>query len=100
MQEEIFGPVLTVQTIESEEEAIAIANSTDFGLVAGIYTRDIGKALKIARHVEAGQVTINDYWAGGIEVPFGGTKKSGFGREKGLEGIDAYTRTKAITIRH
>lgn len=100
VQEEIFGPVLTVQTIDSEEEAIAIANGTDFGLVAGIYTRDIGKALKIARQVEAGQVTINDYWAGGIEVPFGGTKKSGFGREKGLEGIDAYTRTKAITIRH
>lgn len=100
VQDEIFGPVLTVQVVDSEEEAVAVANGTEFGLVAGIYTRDIGRALKIARHVEAGQVTVNDYWAGGIEVPFGGTKKSGFGREKGLEGLDAYTRTKAITIRH
>lgn len=100
VQEEIFGPALVVQVVDSEDEAIAIANGTDFGLVAGIYTRDVGKALKIARRVDAGQVTINDYWAGGIEVPFGGNKKSGFGREKGLEGMDAYTRTKAITIRH
>lgn len=100
VQDEIFGPVLTVQVVDSEEEAIETANGTEFGLVAGIYTRDIGKAMKLARRIDAGQVTVNDYWAGGIEVPFGGTKKSGFGREKGLEGMDAYTRTKAITIRH
>ncbi|CAN7303465.1 aldehyde dehydrogenase family protein [Rhizobium sp. LjRoot30] len=87
-------------TVDGEEEAIDAANGTEFGLVAGIHARDIGKALKIARRAEAGQVTVKDYWAGGIEVPFGGTKKSGFGREKGLEGIDAYTRTKAITLRH
>ena len=68
--------------------------------MAGIYTRDIGKALRIARSIDAGQVTVNDYWAGGIEVPFGGNRKSGFGRDKGLEGIEAYLRTKAITIRH
>lgn len=100
VQEEIFGPVLAVQVVDNEEEAIAIANATEYGLVAGIYTRDVGKALRLARSIDAGQVTVNDYWAGGIEVPFGGNRKSGFGREKGLEGIDAYTRTKAITIRH
>ncbi|MHA6688380.1 aldehyde dehydrogenase family protein [Mesorhizobium sp. A556] len=100
IQQEIFGPVLSVQVVDGEDEALAMANSTEFGLVAGIYTRDIGKGLRLARSIDAGQVTINDYWAGGIEVPFGGNRKSGFGREKGLEGIDAYVRTKAITIRH
>ncbi len=100
IQQEIFGPVLSVQVLEGEEEALAMANATEFGLVAGIYTSDIGKALRLARKIDAGQVTINDYWAGGIEVPFGGNRKSGFGREKGIEGIDAYVRTKAITIRH
>jgi len=100
IQQEIFGPVLSVQVVDGEEEALAMANATEFGLVAGIYTSDIGKALRLARKVDAGQVTINDYWAGGIEVPFGGNRKSGFGREKGIEGIDAYVRTKAITIRH
>ena len=100
VQQEIFGPVLAVQIVEGEDEAIAMANSTEFALVAGVYTRDVGKALRMARAIDAGQVTVNDYWAGGIEVPFGGNRKSGFGREKGLEGIDAYLRTKAITIRH
>jgi aldehyde dehydrogenase (NAD+)/betaine-aldehyde dehydrogenase len=100
IQQEIFGPVLSVQIVDGEDEALAMANSTEFGLVAGVYTRDIGKALRLARLIDAGQVTINDYWAGGIEVPFGGNRKSGFGREKGLEGIEAYVRTKAITIRH
>ena len=100
VQEEIFGPVLSVQVVEDMEAAIAAANATEFGLMAGIYTRDIGKALTVARALDSGQVTINDYWAGGIEVPFGGNRKSGFGREKGLEGLDAYLRTKAITIRH
>lgn len=100
IQQEIFGPVLSVQIVDGEDEALAMANATEFGLVAGIYTRDVGKALRLARSIDAGQVTINDYWAGGIEVPFGGNRKSGFGREKGLEGIDAYVRTKAITIRH
>lgn len=100
IQQEIFGPVLAVQVVDGEDEALAMANSTEFGLVAGIYTHDIDKALRLARSIDAGQVTINDYWAGGIEVPFGGNRKSGFGREKGIEGIDAYVRTKAITIRH
>lgn len=100
VQEEIFGPVLSVQVVDGDEEALEMANSTEFGLVAGIYTQDIGKALRMARSIDAGQITVNDYWAGGIEVPFGGNRKSGFGREKGAEGIDAYLKTKAITIRH
>jgi len=85
--QEIFGPVLAVQTFESEEEALALANGTEFALVAGIYTRDMSTALRMAQRVDAGQVTVNDYWAGGIELPFGGNRKSGFGREKGLEGL-------------
>lgn len=96
--QEIFGPVLVVQTFESEEEALSLANGTDFALVAGIYSRNMATALRMAQRVDAGQVTINDYWAGGIELPFGGNRKSGFGREKGLEGLDAYTRSKSITL--
>ncbi|UWR62709.1 aldehyde dehydrogenase family protein [Phaeobacter inhibens] len=96
--QEIFGPVLAIQVFEDEAEALALANGTEFALAAGIYTRDIATALRMARRVDAGQVTVNDYWAGGIELPFGGNRKSGFGREKGLEGLDAYTRSKAVTL--
>lgn len=95
---EIFGPVLAVQIFDTEEEALALANGTEFALAAGIYTRDLSRALRMARRVDAGQVTVNNYWAGGIELPFGGNRKSGFGREKGIEGLDAYTRSKAITL--
>ena len=96
--QEIFGPVLAVQIFESEEEALSLANGTEFALAAGIYTRDMATALRMAQRVDAGQVSVNDYWAGGIELPFGGNRKSGFGREKGLEGLDAYTRSKSITL--
>lgn len=99
VQEEIFGPVLTVQTADGPEEAMSLANCTDYGLVAGIYTRDIGRALALARDVEAGQVFINEYFAGGVETPFGGVKNSGFGREKGLEALKSYYRIKCITAR-
>jgi aldehyde dehydrogenase (NAD+)/betaine-aldehyde dehydrogenase len=99
VQQEIFGPVLAVQVVDSDEEALAAANGTEFGLMAGIYTRDIGRALRLARDIDSGQVTINEYWAGGVELPFGGNRKSGFGREKGIEGLDAYLRTKSITAR-
>jgi aldehyde dehydrogenase (NAD+)/betaine-aldehyde dehydrogenase len=99
VQQEIFGPVLAVQVVDDEAAALAAANGTDYALVAGIYTRDIGRALRLAREVDAGQVTINEYWAGGVAVPFGGNRKSGFGKEKGQEGLDAYLRTKTITAR-
>lgn len=99
VQEEIFGPVLSVQVADSIEHALMLANGTEFGLAAGIYTRDITKALRLARDIDAGQVYINEYFAGGVETPFGGNKLSGFGREKGLEGLHSYSRTKAVTVR-
>ena len=99
IQEEIFGPVLSVQVVDGEEEAVAVANGTDFGLVAGIYTRDFGRAHRMARDIDVGQVYINEYFAGGIEVPFGGNKLSGFGREKGFAALRSYTRTKSLTAK-
>jgi aldehyde dehydrogenase (NAD+) len=99
IQEEIFGPVLCVQLVDSPEEAIAIANNTPFGLCAGIYTKDITRAFHFARDIEAGQVFINQYFAGGVPTPFGGTKLSGFGREKGLAALASYFQVKCITAR-
>lgn len=96
--EEIFGPVLSVQVFEDEHEAVQLANGTEFGLIASVYTRDVGRAMRIAHAMDCGQVSVNEYWAGGLELPFGGNKKSGYGREKGWEGLDAYTKVKAITI--
>ncbi|NKN38926.1 aldehyde dehydrogenase family protein [Agrobacterium sp. a22-2] len=99
VQQEIFGPVLVVQPFDTEEEALALANGTDYGLVAGVYTRDFSAAHRLARDIDAGQVFINEYFAGGIEVPFGGNKMSGFGREKGLAALDAYSRVKSVAAR-
>jgi aldehyde dehydrogenase (NAD+) len=99
VQEEIFGPVLVVQIADDLEHAIELANGTQFGLVAGVYTKDVSKAFQFARRVSAGQVFINQYFAGGVETPFGGTKASGFGREKGLEGLRSYLQVKTITAR-
>lgn len=99
IQEEIFGPVLSVQIVDSPEQAIAVSNDTPFGLCAGIYSSDITKAMRFARDVEAGQVFINQYFAGGVATPFGGSKFSGFGREKGLAALGSYYRVKCITTR-
>lgn len=99
VQEEIFGPVLTVQIADDFDHACALAECTDFGLVAGIYTSDISKALRFARIASGGQVFINQYFAGGVETPFGGVKNSGFGREKGLEGLKSYYTVKTVTAR-
>lgn len=98
-REEIFGPVLTVQVAEDAEHALALANDCQYGLVAGIYTSDFARAHQLARRIDAGQIYINEYFAGGIEVPFGGNRKSGFGREKGLEGLKSYCKTKSIAAR-
>ncbi|MGZ9086566.1 MAG: aldehyde dehydrogenase family protein [Rhodoplanes sp.] len=95
----MFGPVLTVQVVDTAEEAIAVGNATPYGLVAGIYTADITKALRLASDIEAGQVFINQYFAGGVATPFGGVKSSGFGREKGLAALSSYVRIKCVTAR-
>ena len=100
-QEEIFGPVLTVTTFESVDEAIAIANGTPYGLVTGIWTRDIGKALEVATAVKSGQVRINAYSVeGSIGLPFGGFRRSGFGREQGVEALANYTQIKNVMINY
>lgn len=98
-QEEIFGPVLSVITFEDETEAIELANDVDFGLVAGVFTENIERAHRFARDVDAGQIYVNEWFAGGEETPFGGFKKSGFGREKGLAAIESYTQIKNVCAR-
>ena len=100
-QEEVFGPVLSVLPFEDESEAIDIANGTDFGLVAGVWSSDGQRATRVARKIRAGQVFVNAYGAGGgIELPFGGTRKSGHGREKGLEALHDFTTLKTIVFKH
>ncbi len=98
-REEIFGPVGVVIPFEDEEEAIRIANDVEYGLVAGIWTRDLRRAHRVAARLEAGQVFVNEYFAGGVETPFGGYKMSGYGREKGIEALHHYTQLKCVTIR-
>ncbi|WP_394199611.1 aldehyde dehydrogenase family protein [Litoreibacter albidus] len=97
-QEEIFGPVTCMTPFDTEAEAIALANGTEFGLVAGIFTRDLARSHRVACKLRAGQVFVNEWFAGGIATPFGGVGKSGFGREKGLEALYNYVRTKNIAI--
>ncbi len=100
-QQEIFGPVLAAMPFTSEDEALAIANGTPYGLVAGLWTRDGARQLRVARRLNCGQVFINNYGAGGgIELPFGGVKSSGYGREKGFEALLAFTRLKTIAVKH
>ena len=98
-QEEVFGPVLAIMPFDTEEEAIAIANGTEFGLVAGVFTQDISRAMRCTRRLKSGQVFVNEWYAGGIETPFGGVGLSGFGREKGQEALYSYVRTKNVAIR-
>jgi aldehyde dehydrogenase (NAD+) len=97
-REEIFGPVLAVIPFATEEEALEIANDSDYGLSAGIFTNDLERAHRFARDVVAGQVYVNEWFAGGVETPFGGHRDSGFGREKGLEALDQFTTTKNVCL--
>lgn len=97
-QEEIFGPVLSILTFRDLDECLEIANGVSYGLVAGIWTRDIKKAHWLAARIKAGQIYVNEYFAGGVETPFGGYKKSGFGREKGIEALVHYTQVKNVCV--
>ncbi len=98
-REEVFGPVGCVIPFDTEEQAIEIANDNDTGLAAGIWTRDLARAHRVAARIDAGQIYINEYWAGGVETPIGGYKMSGYGREKGIEALHDYTQVKCITIK-
>ena len=100
-QEEVFGPVLSAMAFQDEEQAVALANASEFGLVAGIWTRDGGRQFRMAKRVRSGQVFINNYGAGGgVELPFGGVKSSGYGREKGFEALLGFTTLKTVAIHH
>ncbi len=98
-KEEIFGPVLSVITFDTAEEAVAIANDTPYGLAAGIWTSDISKAHQTARAVRAGSVWVNQYDGGDMTAPFGGFKQSGNGRDKSLHALEKYTELKATWIK-
>ncbi len=99
--EEVFGPVLAAMPFADEADAARIANATEFGLVAGVWTRDGGRQLRMARAIRSGQVFINNYGAGGgVELPFGGVKSSGYGREKGFEALYGFTTLKTVVLQH
>jgi aldehyde dehydrogenase (NAD+) len=99
--DEVFGPVLSAMPFEDEADAVRLANATDFGLVAGVWTQDGGRQLRMARAVQSGQVFVNNYGAGGgVELPFGGVKRSGYGREKGFEALHGFTTLKTVVLRH
>ena len=98
-QQEVFGPVLVIMPFNDEEQAIEMANGTDFGLVAGVFGEGLSQTLRVANKLIAGQIFINEWFAGGVETPFGGVGLSGFGREKGQEAIYSYVQTRNIGIR-
>jgi aldehyde dehydrogenase (NAD+) len=98
-RDEVFGPVLSVLTFRDDDEAIEIANATPYGLVGGVFTRDLDRATRSAARLRCGQVFVNEWYAGGVETPFGGYGKSGYGREKGREALWNYVQTKNVAIR-
>ncbi|MBG6202072.1 aldehyde dehydrogenase (NAD+) [Labrenzia sp. EL_13] len=98
-QQEVFGPALSVLKFREDDEAIKIANSTPYGLVAGVFTSDLDRAMQASRRLRAGQVFVNEWYAGGVETPFGGFGKSGYGREKGREALLNYVQTKNVAIK-
>ena len=97
-QQEVFGPVQSVIAVDDDDEAVAVANASRYGLAAGIFTSSLAKAHRCARRLEAGQVQINRFPAGGVDTPFGGYKQSGLGREKGVEALRHYTQLKTVIV--
>ncbi len=94
----MFGPICTVTSFESYEEAISIVNEPEYGLVCSIFSRDMSKALKASREIDVGMVFINNYNRSALGTPFGGAKHSGYGREHCIETLSEYSRPKAIRI--
>ena len=97
-REEIFGPVLSIIDYEDPEEAIKIANDTEYGLAAGIFTNNIDQATIASNQLEAGQIYVNSWFTGSIATPFGGYKQSGFSREKGQQALKSYLQVKNVGI--
>jgi (Z)-2-((N-methylformamido)methylene)-5-hydroxybutyrolactone dehydrogenase len=97
-QEEVFGPVLSVIGFETEEEAIEIGNDVIFGLAAGVWTKDTARAVRMSKALKAGTVYVNTYRAVSYMVPFGGVKRSGLGRENGIEAIRDFLETKSVWL--
>jgi acyl-CoA reductase-like NAD-dependent aldehyde dehydrogenase len=97
-REEIFGPVLSILPFEDDDEAVRLANDSEFGLASGIWTNDLTRAHNVAKRLVAGTVWVNTYRASAAQAPFGGTRRSGFGRERGEEALDEYLRTKNVMV--
>ena len=95
-REEIFGPVVSVIPFPDEEEAVRLANASRYGLSGSLFTRDLGRALRVARAVETGVLSVNSSRSVFLEAPFGGVKESGLGRELGLAALEHYTETKTV----
>ncbi len=99
-QQEIFGPVVTIQPFESDEQVIELANESEYGLSASIWTQDISRANRVAERIEAGVVWVNCWLVRDLRTPFGGVKQSGVGREGGEEAIRFFTQTKNVCIKY
>jgi acyl-CoA reductase-like NAD-dependent aldehyde dehydrogenase len=97
-REEVFGPVVAVLPFTDEANAVAMANDTDYGLSGSIWTRDVGRALRVSRAVESGNLSVNSHSSVRYSTPFGGFKQSGVGRELGPDALDAFTETKNVFI--